>query len=78
MLPYIDRHIAQGGRLHQVTRHMLGLFWERAKACPGARQLRAGAEISVAVRRGAFWAIPALQVKRAIVIGMRIFGTAVG
>jgi tRNA-dihydrouridine synthase A len=26
MYPYIDRIIAEGGRLHQVTRHMLGLF----------------------------------------------------
>lgn len=26
MYPYIDRHIAAGGKLHQVTRHMLGLF----------------------------------------------------
>lgn len=36
MLPYIERHIADGGRLHQVTRHMLGLFHGR----PGARQWR--------------------------------------
>ena len=36
MLPHIDRHIAQGGRLHQVTRHMLGLFTGR----PGARGWR--------------------------------------
>jgi len=33
MLPYIERHLAQGGRLNQVTRHMLGLFAGR----PGAR-----------------------------------------
>jgi len=33
MLPYIEAHLAQGGRLHQVTRHMLGLFAGR----PGAR-----------------------------------------
>lgn len=26
MLPYIDQHLARGGRLHQVTRHMVGLF----------------------------------------------------
>lgn len=26
MAQYADRHIAQGGRLHQVSRHMLGLF----------------------------------------------------
>ncbi|TDK50468.1 tRNA dihydrouridine(20/20a) synthase DusA [Antarcticimicrobium luteum] len=36
MLPYIDRHIEAGGRLHQVTRHMLGLFAGR----PGARAWR--------------------------------------
>ncbi|NSX56376.1 tRNA dihydrouridine(20/20a) synthase DusA [Parasulfitobacter algicola] len=36
MYPYIDRHLAQGGRLNQITRHMLGLFAGR----PGARQWR--------------------------------------
>lgn len=36
MLPYIEAHLAQGGRLHQVTRHMLGLFAGR----PGARHWR--------------------------------------
>ena len=36
MLPYIDAHLATGGRLNQVTRHMLGLFHGR----PGARAWR--------------------------------------
>jgi tRNA-dihydrouridine synthase A len=36
MLPYIERHLAEGGRLNQVTRHMLGLFAGR----PGARAWR--------------------------------------
>ncbi|QJF51594.1 tRNA dihydrouridine(20/20a) synthase DusA [Roseobacter ponti] len=36
MLPYIDAHIDAGGRLGQVTRHMLGLFTGR----PGARAWR--------------------------------------
>ncbi|WP_370312097.1 tRNA dihydrouridine(20/20a) synthase DusA [Sagittula sp.] len=36
MLPYIERHLTDGGRLHQVTRHMLGLF----AGCPGARRWR--------------------------------------
>ena len=36
MLPYIEAHLAEGGRLHQVTRHMLGLFTGR----PGARGWR--------------------------------------
>jgi tRNA-dihydrouridine synthase A len=36
MLPYIEAHLAQGGRLHQITRHMMGLFAGR----PGARRWR--------------------------------------
>lgn len=36
MLPYIDAHLDQGGKLGQITRHMLGLFAGR----PGARQWR--------------------------------------
>ena len=36
MRPYIARHLASGGRLHQITRHMLGLFHGR----PGARAWR--------------------------------------
>ncbi|WP_068112496.1 tRNA dihydrouridine(20/20a) synthase DusA [Tropicimonas marinistellae] len=34
--PYIARHLEQGGRLHSVTRHMLGLFAGQ----PGARGWR--------------------------------------
>lgn len=26
MLPYIDKHLKNGGRLHQITRHMIGLY----------------------------------------------------
>ncbi len=36
MLPYVEAHLAAGGRLHQVTRHMLGLF----HGLPGARGWR--------------------------------------
>ena len=36
MQPYIENHLARGGKLHQVTRHMLGLFTGR----PGARAWR--------------------------------------
>lgn len=36
MRPYIARHLAGGGRLHHITRHMLGLFTGR----PGARAWR--------------------------------------
>ena len=36
MLPYIEAHLASGGKLHQITRHMLGLFAGQ----PGARAWR--------------------------------------
>jgi tRNA-dihydrouridine synthase A len=36
MKPYIAAHLASGGRLHQISRHMLGLFHGR----PGARGWR--------------------------------------
>ncbi|MQY44270.1 tRNA dihydrouridine(20/20a) synthase DusA [Epibacterium sp. SM1969] len=36
MLPFIEAEMAQGARLHQITRHMLGAFAGR----PGARQWR--------------------------------------
>jgi tRNA-dihydrouridine synthase A len=36
MRPYIAAHLESGGRLHQITRHMLGLFHGR----PGARAWR--------------------------------------
>ena len=36
MRPYIDAHLSDGGKLHQITRHMLGLF----SGQPGARQWR--------------------------------------
>ena len=36
MVPYIERELASGVRLHSITRHMLGLF----RAVPGARAFR--------------------------------------
>ncbi|MDJ0825416.1 MAG: tRNA dihydrouridine(20/20a) synthase DusA [Rhodobacter sp.] len=52
MRPYIARHLAEGGRLHAVTRHMLGLFasrpgargWRRVLS-EGARRADAGLEV---------------------------------
>jgi len=35
-IPYIDRELARGARLHAMTRHVLGLF----RAVPGARAFR--------------------------------------
>lgn len=36
LVPYIERELRQGHRLHSVTRHMLGLF----RSVPGARAFR--------------------------------------
>jgi len=36
MIPYIEAHVEGGGRVHHVTRHMLGLF----AGMPGARSWR--------------------------------------
>ena len=36
MMDYTARHVAQGGRVHHVTRHMIGLF----QGLPGARRFR--------------------------------------
>lgn len=42
MKPYIAAHLADGGRLHQITRHMLGLFHGRAGARGWRRVLSEG------------------------------------
>lgn len=36
MIPYLERHLLQGGRVNAITRHMLGIFAGR----PGARAWR--------------------------------------
>jgi tRNA-dihydrouridine synthase A len=36
LIPYIERELGQGVRLHAITRHVLGLF----RAVPGARTFR--------------------------------------
>ncbi|WP_374634479.1 tRNA dihydrouridine(20/20a) synthase DusA [Paracoccus sp. (in: a-proteobacteria)] len=43
MRPRIAAHLTQGGRLHQITRHMLGLFHGRPGARGWRRQLSEGA-----------------------------------
>jgi tRNA-dihydrouridine synthase A len=52
MIPHIEAHLAEGGKLGQVTRHMLGLFtgqpgaraWRRTLS-EGAAQTGAGVEV---------------------------------
>lgn len=39
MLPYIGQHLARGGRLHNVVRHMLGLYHGRPRARAFRRHL---------------------------------------
>ncbi len=43
MLPYIEAHLGAGGKLGQVTRHMIGLFAGRAGARAWRRSLSEGA-----------------------------------
>ncbi len=45
MLPYIDAHLAAGGRLNQISRHMLGLFHGQPGARNWRRTLSEGAHI---------------------------------
>lgn len=65
MLPYIEAHIASGGRLNSISRHMLGLFAGR----PGARQWRRilseGAHKPGAGRGLVLQALQAVQVQAA-------------
>ncbi|MCA8867565.1 MAG: tRNA dihydrouridine(20/20a) synthase DusA [Rhodobacteraceae bacterium] len=57
MLPYIEAHLQGGGRLNQISRHMLGLFAGRPGARAWRRVLSEGAHLD--------WAGPAL-VERAL------------
>jgi tRNA-dihydrouridine synthase A len=54
LIPYIDRELSKGVRLHAITRHVLGLF----RAVPGARAFRRHLAIE-AVRPGARAAVMA-------------------
>ncbi len=64
MRPYLVRHLGHGGRLHQVTRHMLGLFAGQPGARGWRRVLsegasRSGAGLEVLDRALAELAMPA-------------------
>ena len=49
LLPYAERHIAQGGRLASITRHVLGLYHGRPYARAFRRYL---SEHAVGARAG--------------------------
>jgi tRNA-dihydrouridine synthase A len=53
-IPYIERELAKGARLHAITRHVLGLF----RAVPGARAFRRHLAVE-AVKPGASAAVMA-------------------
>ena len=43
LIPYIERELARGARLHAITRHLLGLFHARARRArlpPASRDRR--------------------------------------
>ena len=58
MLPYIERHLAAGGKLHHITRHMLTLF----AGVPGARRWRRTLGASVAPGASVAVVLDGLQV----------------
>jgi tRNA-dihydrouridine synthase A len=61
MLPYIDAHLDQGGRLNQITRHMMGLFAGRTGARVWRRTLSEQASRPGADRQVLLEALDAMQ-----------------
>jgi len=61
MVPYIDAHLDGGGRLNQITRHMLGLFTGRPGARLWRRMLSEGAHKDGATSALVLDALSALQ-----------------
>jgi len=58
LVPYIERELAEGTRLHAITRHLHGLF----RAVPGARAFRRHlAEAAARPQAGADWLTTALS-----------------
>jgi tRNA-dihydrouridine synthase A len=64
LMPYIERELAKGARLHDITRHLLGLF----RGVPGARGFRRHLATE-AVKPGAGMAV--LQQALALVLDSR-------
>jgi tRNA-dihydrouridine synthase A len=61
MLPYIDAHIDGGGKLNQITRHMMGLFAGRTGARVWRRTLSEQASRPGADRQVLLEALNAMQ-----------------
>ena len=60
LVPYIERELARGTRLHSITRHLHGLF----RAVPGARTFRRHLAGAVATDAGAALLIAAIGLVR--------------
>jgi tRNA-dihydrouridine synthase A len=58
-VPYIARHVAGGGKLNNVVRHMLGLYHGRPRARAFRRQL---SELAVKDGAGVDVLLAALQI----------------
>ena len=65
MLPYIEAHLAEGGRLNAITRHMLGLFTGRPGARAWRRVLSEGAHVPGAGSDLVLAALDGMSVPRA-------------
>jgi tRNA-dihydrouridine synthase A len=57
LVPYIERELAQGTRLHAITRHLHGLF----RAVPGARAFRRHLAGAATAEAGGAFLIAALR-----------------
>jgi tRNA-dihydrouridine synthase A len=60
LVPYIERELSQGARLHSITRHLHGLF----RAVPGARAYRRALAGAATSRGGAELLLEALALVR--------------
>jgi tRNA-dihydrouridine synthase A len=62
MIPYIDAHLSEGGRLNQITRHMLGLFTGQVGARIWRRYLSENAHLSGATSQVVLDALDTLKI----------------
>jgi tRNA-dihydrouridine synthase A len=61
MIPYIEQVISSGGRVHDVTRHMLGLFWGLPGAGLWRKMLSGGRGLAVEDYVNALYAVQVVQ-----------------
>ena len=69
MVPYIEAHLDEGGKLNQITRHMLGLFAGRPGARDWRRALSVGASRPGADATLVLEALAAVEERNALMAG---------